>query len=100
MKSNRPYLIVLPTLLVLGILLLWVADSLNARTASPVSFSCGEVEECFEEQLDEDTPGNPLASGNSPFASKVRKACFIAFPGTDESSNADCPSGWIMPLLI
>ena len=54
MKSNRPYLIALPALLVLGMLVLWVSASIDTRAANPVSFSSVEVEECFEEQLEED----------------------------------------------
>jgi len=100
MKSNRPYLIALPALLVLGMLVLWVSASIDTRAANPVSFSSVEVEECFEEQLEEDACENLLVPSQGAPIPEVRRRCFQQFRCAVEFPSTDCPSGWIMPLRI
>jgi len=100
MKIKPLYSIATPILLVSGIVLLWVAASVDARTADPVVFSCGEMEECFEEQQEENARESLLAPRHGGFVSKVWKICFVPFPGAIEPSNTEGSSGWIMPLRI
>ena len=100
MKNKPLCSIATPILLVTGILLLWVAASVGARTADPVVFSCGEIEECFEEQLEKNACESFLAPRHGGFVSKVWKICFLPFPGAIEPSNTEGSSGWIMPLRI
>ena len=100
MKSNRPYSIALPLLLVLGMLGLWVAASVDARSSNPVSFSCEEIEECFEEPLEEDARENPWAALQSSTIPEVGKRCLVRVFGTSGTPNTAGPSGWLMPLRI
>ena len=88
-------------LLVLGMLLLWVTVSIDARMANTVSLSCEELEECFEDELEEDA--QKLFSAVSLHDSsilEVETACLMQFLRTIDVSNTDNPSGWMMPLRI
>jgi len=98
MKIKRPYSIVLPMLLVAGMLLLWIAASIDTRTANTVSFSC---EEMVENELEEDARKDFLA-GSLPdgFIIEIESVCFMRFLCTFGPSNTGNSSGWIMPLRI
>ena len=101
MKAKHSYSFIRPTLLVLGVLLLWGAVSTKVRTANTISFFCEELEECFENEL-EAGPRKFFSTGSShnAFVIKNETVCFMQFLCTTKSSNTDGASGWLMPLRI
>ncbi len=91
----------LPALLALGMLSLWASDSINVRTANPVSFSCEELEECFEKELEENLrKGFSMGLPDEVSSVESEAMYFVLLPCAIESPSSDSPSGWIMPLRI
>ena len=101
MKPLRPYSITFSVLLVLGMLTLWASASIGVRTATPVSFSCEELEECLEEELQEGLrKGFSMGLPDDVSIVETEVMRFVLLPCAIESPSSDCPSGWIMPLRI
>ena len=105
MKPNRPVATVLKFPLMLGLILVWGATSLDAGALGIAFLSCEEMDGYFEEQLEEEIR-DPLASKVliCTFGLETEAAGLGRFSGTLELSNTDSPAahpfGWMMPFRI
>jgi hypothetical protein len=105
MKIKRPYSIAIPVLLVLGLLSLWIASSMDIRPLSKFSTSCEELETQFEEELEEEAQEDLLSfSVLCPFILDADNMGVLHFcrslGASAKASTTGQPSGWMMPLRI